>query len=125
MKITNPKLNAYEKKWLEAMLVSDYEWSEVLTEQINSSEIKRDYTNYYLSLLFTPDVGTPIAHVKEVVPIDMRVYKEGRIPMQFLLHVVRGYVEELEIYNADSSMLNDRITLDDARIEVVIEEEAL
>ena len=122
MTINNPKLNTYEKKWLEAMLVSDYEWSEALAEQINNSEIKRDYTDYYLSLLFQPDKSTPPAFVRETVPLDMRLFRENRIPMQFLLHVVEGYVTELEIYNADSSYLDSKISLDGAHIEVVVEE---
>jgi hypothetical protein len=36
----------------------------------------------------------------------MRVYGKDNVPIVFLLHVVNGYVDELEIFNADSSPLS-------------------
>ena len=53
----------------------------------------------------------------------MRVHRTGQVPIQFLLHIVQGYVSELEIFNADSSKIDMDINLENAKVEIVINPE--
>ena len=57
------------------------------------------------------------------VPVELRVYKENHVPVQFLLHIINGYVNELEIFNADSSKINHTFEIwNDDRKEIVLDE---
>ncbi len=50
----------------------------------------------------------------------MRVYKKSKPPMQFLLHVINGYLDELEVFYADSSYIEGEFKiLDNDHIEII------
>lgn len=53
------------------------------------------------------------------VPLEMRVSEKNDIPIVFLLHVVDGFVDELEILNADSSPIDSDIRIETK--EVIVE----
>lgn len=50
----------------------------------------------------------------------MRVYKYGEPPIQFLLHVLEGYVSELRVFCADFSYIDQEINFEGAKVEVII-----
>lgn len=52
----------------------------------------------------------------------MRVYRVGKAPVQFLLHIINGYVYELEIFNADSSEIDKEGLLENADIQIIVNE---
>lgn len=45
----------------------------------------------------------------------MHLHQPNQVPAQFLLHVVQGYVSELEIFYADSSKIAEHINLKNAK----------
>ncbi len=50
-----------------------------------------------------------------------RVFKLNKGPVQFLLHVVNGYVDELEVFPADFSIIDkDFVIMDDDIVEIII-----
>ena len=52
----------------------------------------------------------------------MRAFQEESAPIVFMLHVIDGYLDELEIFSADGSTINvDNISLD--KLEYVIDPE--
>lgn len=54
------------------------------------------------------------------VPVEMYLHEPNQVPVQFLLHVIQGYVSELEIFNADSSKITEHINLKNAKTEVLV-----
>ena len=122
MEIQNKNLNKYEKSWLEKLLSADFPLKKGFFHQINQADIIRQYTDYYLSLQFAGICPTTKERSEYIgVPIEMRVYLEGSVPIHFLLHVKKGIVSELEIFKADSSKINSALSLDDAEIEILID----
>lgn len=49
------------------------------------------------------------------VPVETHLHQSNQVPVQFLLHVVQGYVSELETFNADSSKIAEHINLKNAK----------
>lgn len=90
-----------------------------MVEQINQAHINREYTEFYLSLKFKMECEMEPIITNTRILTEMRVYKDGEIPIQFLLHSIQGYVSELEIFKTDSSQIDYNIILDGAKIEII------
>lgn len=118
--IHNTRLNNCEKKYLEKMLNSSFKFKEDVINQINNADIIREYTDYYLSIKFILDNTLKCPSENTGVPVEMRIYKTGESPIQFLLHMSQGVITELEIFKADSSKIDKEIALDNAKIEIII-----
>ena len=121
--IFNMDLKNNEIQWLEAMLSNDFIEKNILIQQINHAHVIREITPYFLSLKF--DVHDPIAPLGYLarVPVEMHVYWQDRCPIQFLLHVVNGFVSELEVFCADSSEISENFDLKSAvKIEVALDD---
>ena len=129
--IANENLNSREQRWLQMFWDIDYRCKFELQKQIESAAVKREYTASYIFLTFSvPENVSPITSIDERVPLEVIVshYKgagdasmeiqyggnsipitvdETKIqPTSFMLHFSKGYVDELEIYNLDSSALD-------------------
>ena len=120
MKIENNEINALEKLWLKAILSQGFDHKDELVNQINHSKIEREYTDFYLLLKFKVDSEMPPIETDIRVPVEMHLHQPNQVPAQFLLHVVQGYVSELEIFYADSSKITEHINLKNAKIEVLV-----
>ena len=118
--LENNALRENEVEWLETMLSPVIPYKKELISQINCAQVTREYTKYYLSLLFKVEQSAPQVICNVRVSVEMVVYKKGMMPIQFLLHVIDGYIVELEIFAADSSEISSDLSLDDATMEVNI-----
>ena len=122
--IKNAAIRINEKKWLETLLSVVFLGRGVIINQINCAEILREYTEFYMALKFKVDNNKVQKIQTNIrVPVEMRVHRTGQVPIQFLLHIVQGYVSELEIFNADSSKIDMDINLENAKVEIVINPE--
>lgn len=119
--VENRLINKNETDWLNALLIVDFDEKVELIRQINQAEIGREYTKYYLSIKFKVSRKAVPLNMRIRVPIEMRVFRRDFSPIQFLLHIVDGYISELEIFCADSSEIDSNIRLE--RIEVILAEE--
>lgn len=52
------------------------------------------------------------------VPIELRTFSKDGIPIIASIHVVNGYINELEIIRADSKAIIEEIILDNAIIDI-------
>lgn len=118
--IENENLSWSEKEWLATMLSIDFENKEQLIRQINAASIIREHTRYFISIKFAVPLSISAIKMTERVPIEMRAYDSEKAPVQFLLHIINGYVSELEIFRADSSEISGNIKLN--RVEVILSE---
>lgn len=125
MEIENKAINPNEKDWLEEIFSKRFQYRNELINQINNAKIEREYTDFYLSLKFKVDSGIPPVQTDIRVPIEMRIYKEKQVPVQVLLHIVHGYISEVEIFNADSSKITKNINFKNAKIEVLVDSSLL
>lgn len=122
MEIQNQNLRNNEVQWLSTLLKKQFSKREEIIRQINNSKIEREYTKFFLLVRFNVDKKTEPINIYTRIPVEMHVYRKGSCPLQFLLHVVNGYVSELEIFYADSSEINADLELDKAeKIEIIVE----
>ena len=122
--IKNAAIRINEKNWIETLLSEDFLGRGEIINQINCAEILREYTEFYMALKFKVDNNKVQKIQTNIrVPVEMRVHRTGQVPIQVLLHIVQGYVSELEIFNADSSKIDMDINLENAKVEIVINPE--
>lgn len=114
-----------EKKWIELILSKNFSHRDEVINQINYAKVIREYTDYYLALKFDVEEGIQPVRIRTGVPVEMRVYKKDYIPVQFLLHITRGYVSELEIFKADSSNIKAESSLVDGEVKILFNPEAM
>lgn len=111
--INNPYLTCLEQKWLSIIWDISFPYKKQMQRQIEVAKLSREYTPYYKFLNFdVPKNLPPLPHLYRV-PIEVWVHHKDEdeydetekiiAPTEFLLHVIDGYVNQLEIYNADSS----------------------
>lgn len=102
-------------------LVKGFFYREEIINQINCAEVSREYTNFYMALKFKVDNNKMQKIQTNIrVPVEMHVHRSERAPIQFLLHIFRGYLSELEIFNADSSEMDEDINLENGEVEIII-----
>lgn len=109
-----------EKEWLEAMLSIDFLGKEIILKQLDNAQISRDYNVGFISLKINADKRIQQFPYRVRVPLEMRVIGGNGIPIVFLLHVIDGFVDELEIFNADLSPISDDIQVD--KKEIIVDE---
>lgn len=105
------------------MFDKEFPEKKVLQEQIKESYIKPNYNNNFISLKFyiTSDLKK-FTYTNIRVPVEMRVYeRDNDVPIIFILHVIEGFINELEIYKADSSEIIDKFSFDG--LEIIINSE--
>lgn len=120
MVIDNIDLTERERIWLENMLKSDFFHKEEMILQINHSKITREYFGDLISLKFSVDRKISPMDIHVRVPLEMRVYQNNKPPIQFLLHVINGYIDELEVFYADSSYIDNELSIiNDSTVEVI------
>ena len=101
--IKNTQLHEEETRWLELLLSRTFPYRDEIVNQISCAKIVRDYTDFYKSLYFEIDAESS--------------------PIQFLLHIVDGFVSELEIFNADSSKMDDNIVFNKNEAQIILSHE--
>ncbi len=123
MAIENKELTVNEKEWLELILSKNFFYKEEVINQINRATIIREYTDYYLALKFQVKDMMPPIPTNIRMPVEMRVREKEKVPIQFLLHVIQGYVAELEVFKSDSSKINDDLIPIDGDVEILVNPE--
>lgn len=100
------------------MLNTDFFGRSELLEQIKNAYVIPNYNKGFISLSFRIEPDTVIFPYNVRNPVEMRAFQKNRVPIVFIIHVIDGYLAELEIFNADSSEMYDDFYVDD--IELVI-----
>ncbi len=119
MEINNDQFTQLEAEWLSNMLSKDIPQYSLYVSQINHARITREGNGFFISILFEVDHSISQINTPVRVPIEMHLWKEGEAPIAFLLHIVDGYISELEIYRADSSIVSPDILIRNYCKEVV------
>lgn len=113
------ELNEKEHKWFDKLFEAVFKDKDILKRQILKSKVLYEQGYAFLSLKFSVENGIEKYPYHVRVPIEMRAYQKGSAPIVFLLHVINGIVNELEIISADSSEIKaDNIRLEDVEYEI-------
>jgi len=101
------KLTKVEMSWIDKMLERNFIGKNILREQVENSLVKMKDLDSCISLKFKITKN----RIKKVpfrvrVPVEMTVFRDDFAPLSFLLHVIDGHVDELEIYTADGTKVN-------------------
>lgn len=108
-----------EKRWITHLLHPDFAHKDILKKQIYTAKVKKTNYGSNISLEFKLAKGVEAYPIEGRVPLEMRAYQKEKAPLVFLLHVIDGYADEIEIFSADSSIIDEEdIALDD--LEYVI-----
>lgn len=104
-----------EKKWIETLLNVNFLGRDILINQFSEAEVYSEQGYSYISIKtrIKKDVEKYPYDVR--VPIEMHAFQLGSAPIVFLLHVIDGVIDELEVLTADSS----RIDVDSISVETV------
>lgn len=106
------KLTEREKEWLYYLFENDFLGREILIEQLKNIEVTRESGEDYFSIKINVLGNTKLFPYCKRVPVEMICYQKIAAPIIFLMHVIKGRVDEIEIITADSSWLNiDKIEL--------------
>ncbi len=99
--------NEFEKKWIYELFNVDFLGKDILMAQINSViNINRTKRENFISLKFKIDNSVSRFPYKLRIPIELNLYQYNDIPVAFLLHLIDGYIDELEIYTMDGSTID-------------------
>ena len=115
------KLKESEKTWLKCMFKPNFKDKNILMKQAKESLVTTLYDEGFISIKFSNFQGDKYPHSVRV-PVEMRAFQEESAPIVFMLHVIEGYLDEVEIFSADgSTIIGDNISLD--KLEYVIDPE--
>jgi len=95
-------LDPWERHVLEALLAVPFPGSEELKGQFDAVTVSEEYGEDDPSVIFSVarHVALP-APVKSRIPVEAEGYDADGATIQILLHVVDGWVWELEVYRPD------------------------
>ncbi len=113
-------INETESKWLETVLVPDFQGKDVIQNQLLSSKVEANYNSGFISLKFKVSHRIGKFNFDVRVPVEMRAFQTDDVPYVFLLHIVEGYVDELEVFKADSSEILLPPDIDLSKVEYEI-----
>ena len=111
-----------EQKWIDSLLAVDFKGKDILLKQISQAKVTYKQEYAYISIKFFLEGETDLYPYQVRVPVEMRAFQKSSAPVVFLLHIINGIVDEVEIITADASLINaDNIGLE--RIEYEINKE--
>lgn len=109
------RLTSVEWQWCERMLDESVPRRDILLSQLRGAEVV-GYCNCgcrTISIRITD--GLPRYPYATRVPVEMEIESP---PILFLLHIVNGFVSELEVFRGDLQPINSPISLHSAKVTV-------
>lgn len=121
MIINNNKLRNSEKNWLYYLLNSrDYDYKKEIIKQLENADIEREFNKYYLFVKFILNENFEQIYNYRIFPIEMRIFRYKKSPMQILIHLKEKKIYLLEVFNADLSEVDiNYIITNKDKIEIV------
>ena len=110
--------NHIEKQWLTLLLNQSFEGRKCILHQLENAKVVSEVLTPYISLKLKTN-STEKFPYKERVPAQMLALQSNGDSIDFLLHVVGGYIDELEIYSTDLAAISpELIELDHIRYNI-------
>ena len=108
-------INEKEQQWINRLMDVQFQGRDILLKQFSKAKIiyKQEYALISIKFKVGGEIEPYPYRVR--VPVEMRAFQTSTAPIVFLLHVVNGVIDELEIITADST----QIVADRIKIEIV------
>lgn len=118
------ELNQKEQQWIDCLMNVEFQGRDILLKQFSKARIvyKQEYTFISIKFKIEGEIEPYPFHIR--VPVEMRAFQQTSAPIVFLLHIVGGVINELEIISADSTQIEaDNIEL--TRVEYEVNQEVI
>jgi membrane-bound metal-dependent hydrolase YbcI (DUF457 family) len=83
----------------EEVISPDFPFKEIIKKQLSSATTTRESCYDYMFIHFEIEHSLPKYPFPKRVPVSMQYYFKKGYPIDFLLHIVNGYISILEIMN--------------------------
>ncbi|HNT03555.1 MAG TPA: hypothetical protein PLY12_11470 [Bacillota bacterium] len=97
--------------WINKLLAIEFKGRDILVKQMENSKYELINGEGFISIKFCVNDEKEKFPFRVRVPVEMIAFQQGRHPIMFLLHVLGGIVDELEIYTADGSLIDSKISV--------------
>lgn len=105
-----------ERKLLAVLLSTDLSGRDAVAEQVAEASVRE--IDHNGSLEFAPSDKTP-AEVARRIPVEAELDDSDVVTIHVLLHVVDGFLKELEVYRDDSGRLQRVLDPEDLRLMIL------
>lgn len=113
------KLYEREQRWIDRLMNVEFLGRDILLKQLSKAKIAYRQEYAFISIEFKVEGEIELYPYHIRVPVEMRAFQEASAPIVFLLHVVNGVIDELEIITADSAQIDaNSIELERVEYEV-------
>lgn len=109
-------LSELEGQLLAALLSTDFLGRDALAEQVAVASVRKIDRNG--SLEFASSDGPP-AEVARRIPVEAELDDSDGLTIHVLLHVVDGFLKELEVYRDDSGPVQRALAPRDLRLMIL------
>lgn len=114
------EINSKERQWLKKIFECEFKGRHILEKQLLKAKAISEEGYDFISIKFKTDETEKYPYSVRV-PVEMRVFDNNSAPKVFLLHIIDGFIDELEVITADSSKMDsENITFE--KVEFVINE---
>jgi hypothetical protein len=110
-------LDDNERAILDRLFAADFPGRDALVDQASAALVRRIDDEGSLALETNPALNP--AAVTRRVPVEGELTDTDGVTVHVLLHVVDGYLTELEVYRDDSAPLREPISAADLRVIVL------
>jgi len=97
--------------WVNTLFNIEFKGREILVKQMENSKYKLRKGADFISIKFFISNKAEKFPYNVRVPVEMTVPGQDRHPVIFLLHVLDGIADELEVYTADGSLISTEISM--------------
>ena len=97
--------------WLNKLFDINFSGREILVKQLENSKYKLINGEGFISIKLSISSEKENFPFKDRIPVEMIAFQQDRYPIMFLLHILHGIVDELEIYTADGSSIDREISV--------------
>ncbi|GAC44482.1 hypothetical protein [Paenibacillus popilliae] len=111
-------LSIEEKRWIHKLLSVNFDGRDILKNQMEYAKVIGSCLCGCRTIDIEIESKSHCFHNQTRVPVEMIIDNGNSAPTIFYLHVVEGYITELEVFKADSSEIKGLISLDNALIRV-------
>lgn len=113
------KLNEKELQWIDRLMDVEFQGRDILLQQLSKAKIIYTQGDAFISIKFKVEGDIELYPYHVRVPVAMRAFQQSSAPIIFLLHIVNGIIDELEILTADLSQIDiDNIEIERVEYEV-------
>jgi hypothetical protein len=107
-------LTEEERRLIERLLEEDFPGRDAILQQIKNSRVT-EWDDHNRSLAF--EVGpSPLSFPKSRIPVEGEFEDVDGVTIHILLHVIDGWVKDLEVYKDDSSPVIRLPSADELRV---------